>query len=62
MRWPNTVRRVRKRETVGMNFVRSASIAGTLIINGGMEEIISGTPRQTGTMTIAGPTRKGFQY
>jgi hypothetical protein len=54
------VRRAPKRETVGMNFDRSASIAGLPIINGGMEGTMHGTPSQTGTMMIGGPTNTSF--
>lgn len=53
-RSPSTARRAPKRETAGTIFDRSVNIAGLLIISGGMEETISGTPRQTGITTIAG--------
>jgi len=58
---PNTVLRAPRRATVGMNFDRSVSIAGLPIINGGTEETISGTPRQTGTMMIVGRISSSFR-
>ena len=60
MRSPGTVRRAPRRETVGMNFDRSASVAGLPIINGGTEGTMHGTPSQTGTMMIGGPTNTSF--
>lgn len=56
---PSMVRRAPRRETVGMNFDRSVSIAGIATISGGTEGTIDGTPRQNGTMMSAGPISMG---